>query len=112
MKLIVLAAVLLGVMIFPAGAGATSIETYRTVLLQNKILMKLHLNTMAASLHFAAKKKPFYCTPKGKRLSAKTVQSIIYQVLKKDLNANKIDPSTPVEAIIVDVLAKNSPCPK
>ena len=112
MKRFILAAVLMGGMIFPAGTGATSIETYRTILLQNDILMRLHISTMAASLHFAAKKYPFYCPPKGKRLSSKTVRSIIEAVLKNDLKANKIDPKTPVEAIVVDVLSKKLPCPK
>ena len=112
MKRIILVAALIGVMISPTGAGATSVETYKNILLRNEILMKLHLDTMAASLHFAARKEPFFCTPKGKQLSAETVRSIIDQVLKKDLSAKKIDPATPVEAIVVDVLAKNSPCPK
>ena len=112
MKRIILAVVLMGGMILPAGTGATSIETYRTVLLQNDILMRLHLSTMAASLHFAAKKNPFFCPPDGKRLSAKTIRSIINTVMNNDLIANKIDPKIPVEAIVVDVLTKNSPCPK
>ena len=37
---------------------------------------------------------------------------MIDSVLENDLNANKIDPRTPVEAIVVDVLTNNSPCPK
>lgn len=102
---------LLGWALFvPGAATAATVEAYRTLLSDNKILMEVYITTLAAALHFASKAKPRYCPPAGKTVSAKTVRSIIESVLKDNAGSGKLDPNTPIEAIVVNVLKRQSPC--
>ena len=117
MKRFAVWALLAWALFIPAGATAATVETYRTVLSDNKILMDLYVSTVASSLHYATRKRPFFCPPKGKKVTASTIRSItstirsiIDAVLKNDRKEKKLDPKTPLEAIVIDVLSKNSPC--